>query len=91
MRNTTVSSRPTSTTLAIRNSQRIVEFAAAPKTSDSAPRIVTVVIATTNAPDVTSRSRLLSRSATGLGRLLRGTDQATFRAFWSACPRPREP
>ena len=46
--------------------------------------IETVVMATTNSPEVSSRSRLRSRRAIGFGRLLRGTDQATFRAFWSA-------
>ena len=33
----------------------------------------------------------MSRSRIGLGRMLRGTDQATFSAFWRAWPRPSEP
>ena len=38
--------------------------------------------ASTERPAVVSNSRLLSRSRTGLGRLLRGTAQATLIAFW---------
>ena len=49
------------------------------------------MIASTEIPEIVSRARLLSRNATGLGRLLRGTDQATFKAFCSAWPRPSEP
>ena len=57
----------------------------------SLPNVDTTVMASTASPVMRSRSRLLKRRARGLGRLLRGTDQATMRAFCSACPRPSEP
>ena len=62
-----------------------------PNTCVSAPMVDTITIASTNTPVVTTSSRLRSRSSTGLGRWLRGTDHATFSAFCSACPSPSEP
>ena len=62
-----------------------------PNTSVSLPSVDTMAIASTDVPTMASSTRLLSRSSTGLGRWLRGTDHATFSAFWSAWPRPIEP
>ena len=55
------------------------------------PSAESTEIASTATPALISSSRLLSRSSTGLGRLLRGTDQAMLVAFWIAWPRPSEP
>ena len=62
-----------------------------PKASVSRSSTETVVTANSAVPVMTSRSRLLSLSRNGLGRLFRGTDQAMFIAFWIAVPRPSEP
>ena len=69
----------------------MAELCSPPKVFVSRSSTETVVTANSAAPVITSRSRLLSRSRKGLGRLFRGTDQAMFIAFWIAVPRPSEP
>jgi hypothetical protein len=68
-----------------------VESRRGPKTSVSLPIVDTMVIASTDSPAIVRSATLLRRSSTGFGRMLRGTDQATFKAFWSAWPRPSDP
>ena len=62
-----------------------------PKVSVSEATAEATESASTAAPAETSSTRLFRRSTIGLGRELRGTDQAMFCAFCRAWPRPSEP
>jgi hypothetical protein len=86
-----VRTAPTSSTVTRRISQRHEPSAVGPNMSVSEPSAEMIETPRTATPEVTSSTRLLNRSTTGLGRLLRGTDQAMFWAFCSACPSPSAP
>ena len=69
----------------------MVESTLSLKTSVLLSRMDSADTTSTATPAVISRIRLLSRSRNGLGRLLRGTDQAMLSAFCTDCPSPRAP
>ena len=62
-----------------------------PKVSVSDAIAEATDMARTAIPADTRRTRLFRRRTIGLGRELRGTDQAMFWAFCRAWPKPREP
>ena len=91
MRNIRVSTAPVRTTVTSLTTQAIQVPAWAPKAVVFVSNDDTAAIPMIAAPLVNTSRRLRSRRENGLGRRLRGTDQAMFIAFCRACPRPREP
>ena len=62
-----------------------------PNTSVFAPTAESTEMASTENPAKSSSTRLLSRSSTGFGRLLRGIAHAVAIRFWMAWPSPSAP